>query len=60
MEDAFVYTTIEMILKIQKMYMSRAVVELIDGNKLRNREILHLIIGQQELLLGYQGVLGFC
>lgn len=60
MEDAFVYTTIEMILKIQKMYMSRVVVELIDRNKLRNREILHLIIGQQELLLGYQGVLGFC
>lgn len=60
MEDAFVYTTIEMILKIQKMYMSRAVVELIDRNKLRNREILHLIIGQQKLLLGYQGVLGFC
>lgn len=60
MEDAFVYTTIEMILKIQKMYMSRAVVELIDKNKRRNREILHLIIGQQKLLLGYQGVLGFC
>lgn len=60
MEDAFVYTTIEMILKIQKMYMSRAVVELVDRNKLRNREILHLIIGQQKLLLGYQGVLGFC
>lgn len=60
MEDAFVYTTIEIILKIQKMYMSRAVVELIDRNKLRNREILHLIIGQQELLLGYKGVLGFC
>lgn len=60
MEDAFIYTTIEMILKIQKMYMSRAVVELIDRNKLRNREILHLIIGQQKLLLGYQGVLGFC
>lgn len=60
MEDAFVYTTIEMILKIQKMYMSRAVVELIDRNKLRNGEILHLIIGQQKLLLGYQGVLGFC
>lgn len=60
MEDAFVYTIIEMILKIQKMYMSRAVVELIDRNKLRNREILHLIIGQQKLLLGYQGVLGFC
>lgn len=60
MEDAFVYTTIEMILKIQKMYMSRAVVELIDRNKLRNRENLHLIIGQQKLLLGYQGVLGFC
>lgn len=60
MEDAFVYTTIEMILKIQKMYMSRAVVELIDRNKLRNREILHLVIGQQKLLLGYQGVLGFC
>lgn len=60
MEDAFVYTTIEMILKIQKIYMSRAVVELIDRNKLRNREILHLIIGQQKLLLGYQGVLGFC
>lgn len=60
MEDAFVYTTIEMILKIQKMYMSRAVVELIDRNKLRNREILHLIIRQQKLLLGYQGVLGFC